>query len=213
MAEGLTYLSVHKMANLERRAKYVIARGIAGDFLEFGVALGGSAIVLAEKASKAGRAFAGFDVFAMIPPPVSEKDDEKSKARYEVIASGQATGIGDGKYYGYEEDLLAKVKDNFRRHGLSVDQKRISLIQGLFEETWPTNASDQVAFAHVDCDWYDPVRYCLEQVSSRLAPGGVILLDDYYNYGGCRVATDEFLAANPGFRLEDGPNPAVVRIA
>ena len=40
----------------------------------------------------------------------------------------------------------------------------MSLHKGLFEDTWPMVATKihQIALAHVDCDWYDPVKYCLE---------------------------------------------------
>ena len=71
-------------------------------------ALGGTAIVIASALPEGAR-FAGYDVFGMIPPPTSDKDDEKSRARYSVIASGEARGLGGARYYGYEEDLLAKA--------------------------------------------------------------------------------------------------------
>jgi hypothetical protein len=47
---------------------------ITGNFLEFGIALGGSAICLASEIGD-GRRFLGFDVFGTIPPP-SERDGE-----------------------------------------------------------------------------------------------------------------------------------------
>src|SRR5687768_16893663 len=82
--ERLTYLSVEKFSRLEETVREVLERQIPGDVLEFGVALGGSGIVLAKHAVHAGRAFHGFDVFGMIPEPASEKDDVKSKDRYKV---------------------------------------------------------------------------------------------------------------------------------
>src|SRR5262245_13173285 len=85
----LTYLSPRKLRRLESALQEVMNRGVAGDVAEFGMALGGSAIVLAGHARRAGRAFHGFDVFGMIPPPASDKDDEKSKERYRTIAGGQ----------------------------------------------------------------------------------------------------------------------------
>lgn len=211
-AERLTYLSPLKMKNLERGLKSVLDKGIAGDVLEFGVALGGSAIVLAERARAAGRQFKGFDVFAMIPPPTSEKDDRYSKERYQTISSGKAVGIGGEKYYGYEEDLYGKVVQSFARHGLSPDGDEVVLVKGLFEDTWPSHKSERIAFAHVDCDWYDPVKYCLEQVAERLSVGGLIVLDDYNDYGGCRTATDEFLAKRPNYQFIAAPNPTLRRI-
>jgi O-methyltransferase len=87
-----------------------------------------------------------------------------------------------------------------------VDGRRVRLVKGLFEETWPQHPVERVALAHLDCDWYDPVRFCLNAVADRVAPGGVIVLDDYNDYGGCRTATDEFLAQRPDYRRDDGEN-------
>lgn len=208
-SERLSYLSPIKFARLER----VLGEALQtpGDVVEFGVALGGSAIVIAAKARAAGRRFAGFDVFAMIPPPTSDKDDEKSKARYEMIASGKSAGIGDDVYYGYRTDLYEAVIESFGRLGVPTGPD-VQLVKGLFQDTWPTFETDAIAFAHIDCDWYDPVRYCLEAVGEKLSPGGVIVMDDYNAYGGCRTATDEFLQRNSDFRLEAGPNTVLRRI-
>ncbi len=201
--EGLTYLRPDKMKRIEQALRSVA--GVPGDFLEFGVALGGSAIVIAAQAE--GRHFHGFDVFEMIPPPTSDKDDVKSKERFEVIRSGQASGIAGETYYGYRPDLLGDVKAAFARHGLPVDGRSRFLHKGLFEATWPEVAIERVAFAHLDCDWYDPVRFCLEAVADRLSPGGLLVIDDYHAYGGCRTAVDEFLGERADFAFENGPNP------
>lgn len=210
--ERLTYLTPEKLKRLEGGLREVLKRGVPGDVLEFGVALGGSAVLLAKRARGSGRRFAGFDVFAMIPPPTSEKDDAKSKERYEVIAAGRSKGIGGDDYYGYREDLYGDVVATFGRHGLAVDGREVALVKGLFEETWPVHGSQAVAFAHIDCDWYDPVKYCLASVAAQLSPGGVMILDDYNDYGGCKTAADEFIANHPGFRFEPGVNPIIRRV-
>lgn len=209
--DGLTYLSAEKMERIERSLARVAAEGVPGDFMEFGVALGGSAIVIAERAAAGGRTFHGFDVFGMIPEPTSEKDDQKSKDRYSQIASGKSRGLKGDLYYGYRDDLYSEVVGSFARYHLPVEAGRIELHKGLFEDTVPGVVGDRpIAFAHVDCDWYDPVAFCLRVVGERLAKGGIIVLDDYNDYGGCRTAVEEFIAAHPEFELEIGAS-AVVR--
>jgi O-methyltransferase len=89
----------------------------------------------------------------------------------------------------------------------------VFLHKGLFETTLPSYNGAPIAFAHIDCDWYDPVRYCLREVGERLSPGGGIILDDYHDYGGCRQATDEFLAANCEFELREGANVLLIKRA
>jgi asparagine synthase (glutamine-hydrolysing) len=54
-----------------------------------------------------------------------------------------------------------------------------------------------VAFAHIDCDWYDSVKTSLERITPNLSSGGILVIDDYYAYSGCKKAVDEFLEKNP----------------
>lgn len=205
--EGLTYLSASKFRRITAALRDV--QCVPGDFVEFGVALGGSAIVIAHQAN--GRRFHGFDVFAMIPEPSSEKDDEKSRRRYQAIKSGASQGIKGATYYGYRTDLFSEVKEAFARHGVPVDGEKVLLHQGLFEETLPSAELGTLAFVHLDCDWYDPVKFCLDSIADKLSPKGVIVVDDYHDYGGCRTAVDEFLSRRSDYSLEEGPNPVLRR--
>jgi asparagine synthase (glutamine-hydrolysing) len=188
----LTYLKPEKLVRIEQAVADVSRAGVAGCFLECGIALGGSGIVIATLMPDH-REFHGYDVFGMIPPPTSTKDDEKSRARYETIRTGQSRGIGGDPYYGYVEDLERRVIDNFARFGQPVDGRRVSLHKGFFQDT--LHPPPTIAFAHIDCDWYDPVKLCLQRIVPRLAEGGYVVLDDYNDYGGCRQAVDEFLGS------------------
>jgi asparagine synthase (glutamine-hydrolysing) len=210
--ERMTYLSTKKLLNMERELRRIKKDGIPGDYVEFGIALGGSA-VLAASAMDRNRRFHGFDVFGMIPPPESEKDDIVSRDRYAVIQSGQSKGIGGDIYYGYRDDLFTEVVENFRRHGIAVDQKRVSLHKGLFQDTWPAASAEigQIAFGHIDCDWYEPVKYCFDAIAERVSPGGAIVVDDYNDYGGCRTATEELLRMRPEFQIARNSGSLILR--
>lgn len=204
----LTYLSPAKLHNLERHLEQIEADGVEGDCVEYGVALGGSAILIATLMGP-DRRFTGFDLFGTIPPP-SERDAADSHARYEVIASGRSSGIGDDRYYGYEDDLYGKVVRNFRTFGLDAEGPHASLVKGLFAETVAFAPDKKIAFAHIDCDWHDPVALCLAKTYERLSSGGVIILDDYNDYGGCRTATTDFLRDHADMRLTDDTHNAVL---
>ena len=209
LRDNLTYLSTEKLRRIERAVQST--RLVPGDIVEFGVALGGSAIIMATSKG-ASRRFIGFDVFSMIPPPTSEKDDAHSLERYEIIKSGQSTGIGGDEYYGYRSDLLSDVKQAFERHRVPVDGKDIRLVEGLFEETWKPANVGVISLAHIDCDWYDPVKFCLNAICEKLNPGGIIVLDDYHDYGGCRTAVDEFREVRTDFEFQDGANPYLTKL-
>lgn len=191
----LTYCGQPKMENLARAALKVVNDGVPGDFIEAGVALGGSAIVLGSIKDRK-QPFYLYDVFAMIPPP-GTRDGEDAHRRYEVIASGRSQGLGGEQYYGYVDNLIELVRQNLEKHGLAPDSHNIQLRQGLFDQTLVLPG--RVAFAHIDCDWYDSVKVCIERIIPKLNPGGIICFDDYSSYSGCRRAVDEFLSATPAF--------------
>jgi O-methyltransferase len=193
--ERLTYLSWEKLANLEWCAETVRRDAVPGDVVEAGVALGGSAIVLAKHLTPE-RALDGYDVFGMIPPP-SERDGADSHERYQRIESGESHGIGGDPYYGYLDDLYERVVARFRAYGIEPGD-RVRLHRGLFEDT--LHPAGALALVHIDSDWYDPVRLCLERTYPHLSPGAFVVLDDYHDYEGCRRATDEFLAARGDMR-------------
>jgi O-methyltransferase len=207
--DRLTYLTPEKLSRLERFAGRAM-EGVDGSIVEFGVALGGSGIILASLARRRSANFHGLDVFGMIPAP-NEHDGPDVHARYETIRSGRSDGIGGDLYYGYRPDLLSDVRVSFLRYGVPVGDD-VVLHKGLFEDTWPQITDPVIAFAHVDCDWYDPVKFCLNALHPRVREGSVIVLDDYHDYSGCRKAVDEFLEAHRGnYRVDDGPNLALER--
>lgn len=205
----LTYLSDAKLLSLRDIVRRIRREAVEGDFVEYGVALGGSAVYLASETGGR-RRFLGYDVFGMIPAP-GEQDDEKSRARYEVIRSGRSTGLGGAAYYGYQDDLFDRVCKTFEAFGHPVDGTRVILSRGLFEDTVRFAPGDRIALAHIDCDWHDPVKLCLERTDEVLAPGGFMILDDYNDYGGCRKAADRFLTVHPRLELVRTMPHAVIR--
>lgn len=51
-----------------------------------------------------------------------------------------------------------------------------------------------MAVLHIDCDYYEPAKYCLEQLYPLVTPGGAVVIDDYNYFKGAKMATDEFRA-------------------
>ena len=66
----------------------------------------------------------------------------------------------------------------------------------------------QWSFVHIDVDLYEPTRGCLEYFVPRLAPGGIIVNDDYFSplFPGGGRAWDEFCKSNdlPFAALDSG---------
>lgn len=189
----LSYLSVKKFVQISKVISEIGQKNIAGTFIEAGCALGGSTIVIA-KLRPEGASFNVYDVFDMIPPPTSD-DPEDVIQRYETIVKGDSTGIGGDQYYGYKDDLLSEVKSNLAEFCSNSEINNLHLIKGLLQDTLEVN--EPVAFAHIDVDWYEPVKVCLNRIGPNLTVGGSVILDDYYDWGGCRKAVDEYLKETP----------------
>jgi len=195
----LSYLSDSKAASLMATCRDIAAAGIPGTFIEAGCALGGSAAMIAHLKPRE-RALGLYDVFAMIPPPTAN-DPPEVHERWRIIRSGKSTGIGGDTYYGYQKNLADVVRGNLQDLGLDCTQNAITLVKGLLQDT--LSVTDPVAFAHVDVDWYEPVKTCLIRIFPHLSVGGVMILDDYHNWGGCKKAADEYLASRLGECLLD----------
>jgi predicted O-methyltransferase YrrM len=195
----LTYLPAVKLASIVTTCRSIEENALDGEFVEAGCALGGSAILIA-KVKNASRSFKVYDVFDMIPPP-SKEDGSDVKKRYEKIISGKSRGIGGDQYYGYENELLAKVRSNLADFDIREEQNNVHLIEGLVQDT--LHPDGPIAFAHIDVDWYEPVLHCLQSIVPRLIVGGSIILDDYADWSGCRKATDEYFAnASDEFEMD-----------
>jgi asparagine synthase (glutamine-hydrolysing) len=74
---------------------------------------------------------------------------------------------------------------NFAACGFPADGSRIFLIQGSFEETLPGAGNRPIALAHIDCDWCEPVAFCLDHVYPRH-----LRIDDNNNHFSARVEFD-----------------------
>lgn len=137
------------------------------------------------------RAMRVYDMFEMLPPP-SDRDGDDMKARYAEITSGKAVGLDGGRYYLYEDDLLATVTNNFARYGYPVESNNIQLIKGRVQDT--LIVTEPVALAHIDVDWYEPVGACLERIMPHLIVGGAVAIHAYSDWSGCRQATDDYFS-------------------
>lgn len=188
----LTYCGYPKLENICQAINEIKIKKIPGIYLEAGCALGGSAIVIG-KMKPQSIPFYIFDVFGMIPPP-SIRDGEDAHLRYQEIASGKSQGLGGNQYYGYMDNLKDIVVNNLEDFELNLELENIYLIEGLFQDT--LSIQETVAFAHIDCDWYDSVKTCIERITPQMTSGSIIIFDDYNSYSGCKVAVDELIESD-----------------
>lgn len=170
-----TMLTPERIQNLTRLAQRIEDEEIPGDVVECGVYRGGSAAILARRAthSRLGRTVWLFDVFQGMPP-ATERD-----------------GPAADSWVGNLRSSPRRVERLLRRTG--TDMSRVRIVPGLFQDTFPTVGIAQIALLNIDADWYESVKLCLENFYDAVAPGGIVTIDDYCLWPGCRQAVDEFI--------------------
>jgi len=82
-----------------------------------------------------------------------------------------------------------------RKAFTGIAPERLHIVEGWFDKTFPTSVPQigSIAYLHLDVDFYESTKICLEWFYPLVAPGGLILFDDYSYYMGCKKAVDEFL--------------------
>ena len=189
----LTYLSESRLLQLARLCCENEKARTPGLIIEAGCALGGSSAVICA-AKNRDRKFLVYDVFGMIPAP-SNKDGVDVHERFELIRSGKAKGIRDDLYYGYRSDLQEAVKNSLAAFGFPIELNKVSLVKGLLQDT--LHVREAVSLAHIDVDWYEPVKTAIDRIEPNLVPGGSIVIDDYNDWSGCRRAVDDYMSTKP----------------
>ena len=92
----------------------------------------------------------------------------------------------------------------FNRHGnMPRVAENVMLHKGWFNDTAPRFAASYpgpMAFLHVDCDLYSSTLTVFKALGERIAPGTVIVFDEYFNYPNWTAhehkAFSEFMAAS-----------------
>ena len=65
--------------------------------------------------------------------------------------------------------------------------------------TIPIGDMPVVALLRLDTDWYESTRHELTHLYPRLSKSGILIIDDYGHWKGCRKAVDEYFAGQPLF--------------
>eukprot|EP00899_Mesostigma_viride_P024403 jgi/Mesvir1/5147/Mv15290-RA.1 len=146
-----------------------------------------------------GRKVIGFDTFGKFPE-TSFAPDEDLRGRFIEEAGDQSINKAD----------LMEIISN-KKMGANVE-----LVEGDIRETLPQYVADhpdlQVALLNLDTDIYEPATVILRELWPRMAPGGLLLLDDYGVFPGETKAVDEYFGNNMEVVIEQLPYRSTPRI-
>jgi O-methyltransferase len=178
------YTQVHliRQKSLLRLGRLIEEQNIPGACIECGVLDGGTAALIAHATAGSGRAIHLFDAWQGLPEATAEDGDDAKQWAGQVVGSPRRV-----------RNVLS---------ALNIDPQRVHFHKGWFNETFPQADIPAVALAHIDCDFYEPTKLCLERWYGVLSAGGYMQFDDYAAFQGCRKAVDEFLAAHRELKLQ-----------
>jgi O-methyltransferase len=173
-----------RMSCLLDAFKYVVKNKIKGDFVECGVWKGGNLILLQnliEKYSVIGRKIYAYDTFSGM-----SKFGKIDYNNNSVHASVLLKENKDTLCYSSLED----VKSNF--YSNTKFNKNLITIVGRVEDTLKKKLPKKISILRLDTDYYSSTKIELEKLWPRLTKGGILIIDDYGYWKGCRKAVDEF---------------------
>jgi hypothetical protein len=183
-----TMTSPEKLNALVAAVRYVVRHDIEGDIVECGVWRGGSMMAAAKALMSVGdteRHLHLYDTFEGMSEPTEHDKRHDGRSAAEMLAATEK----DSPVWAYAtlEDVQQAMTET------AFPAERIHYYKGKVEDTIPQNAPDKISILRLDTDWYESTRHELDHLYPRLAPGGVLLLDDYGWWDGARRAVDEWL--------------------
>lgn len=188
-----TMTSLERMYSLYKSVDYVLNNNIAGDFVECGVWRGGSSMLLAYMLKNRGiseKKIYLYDTFEGMSAPTIVDEDFKGREAKNLLnksESNKETSIW----------CLADLQDVKRNMQLTgLDETQIIYVKGKVENTIPKIIPSNISILRLDTDWYESTKHELIHLYPLLTKPGVLIIDDYGYWKGCRQAVDEYIAEN-----------------
>lgn len=186
-------VSKERFVSLYQSVNYIYKNNIEGDFVECGVFMGGSAMMMTyamnefEKNNHKSKKIWLYDTFeGMANPSVYDENILNQKASIELKNNSRKENSKDIWAY----SPLDYVKENIRRTNINLD--KIRYVKGLVEETLIEYKPKKISLLRLDTDFYESTKKELEELYPLLDTGGIIIIDDYGHWKGCKKAVDEY---------------------
>lgn len=203
LVRAYTMTTLPRLITLYQQVRYCETAGIPGAFVECGVWKGGSMGLMAlanARLSTTRRDLHLFDAFTEICEPDERVDG--ARALREVRAWTASAGTQGrlrpltGVYDAFGGPGTLEENRTLLEQVIGYDPDRVHYHVGWFQDTLPEEAAavGPIAVLRLDGDWYASTKVCLEHLYDQVVPGGVVIIDDYATYDGCRKAVDEFIA-------------------
>jgi O-methyltransferase len=188
-----TMTGVPRLHALIDAVRYCVRREVPGAFAECGVWRGGSVLAMILALQEQGvddRDIYLYDTFEGMTEP---SDRDVSRFHRPAVELWEES---DGKPWPgfFDPDAFNEeiVRENVSRAGYPDD--RLHFVRGPVESTLPAQAPDRLALLRLDTDWYESTLHELEHLYPLVSIGGVLIVDDYGHWEGCRRAVNEYFS-------------------
>lgn len=177
-----TSVSTERLTAVLDSVQYIVDNNILGDFAEIGVWKGGVIMAMALKLQQlvVVRTIHAYDTFEGMTEPSEHDVDCSGYKASDIMGSIMCRS-------GYDETVA-----NIKLTGYSQIIYHVGDIRLTDLTKIPT-----FALLRLDTDWYELTKFELLHFEHKVSELGVILIDDYGHWGGCKKAVDEFLELSP----------------
>ncbi|MEJ8572840.1 TylF/MycF/NovP-related O-methyltransferase [Microbaculum marinum] len=184
-----TMTPVEKIAALVDATRYIAREKVPGAFVECGVWRGGSMMAAARTLLEMGeiRDLYLFDTYAGMTEPEEVDVDLRGRTAKDRYLASAANGYNEWCYASLED-----VRQNLLSTG--YPKERCHFIQGDVVQTLPHKGIGEIAMLRLDTDWYESTLHELNTLYPDISVGGVLIIDDYGYWEGCKKAVDEYFA-------------------
>ncbi len=163
-----------------RELETVLKNDVPGDVVEFGCYVGTTSVFLADRLKNTNKKLHLYDSFEGLPPKTRE-DDSPAGMQFKT-----------GELLATKRQLITNLKQ--------ANVPMPAITKGWFSDVSEKDVPNTIAFAFLDGDYYRSVYDPLVLIWNHLAPGAIIVVDDYANEAlpGAAKATDEWLRTHEG---------------
>lgn len=173
---------------------YVLRRDVPGALVECGVWKGGSVLAMIRALQSKGvddRDVYLFDTFEGMTRPTERDTSPYASPALEVwTASEQERTEPWGGLFTPDFFTLDTVRSLILETG--YPERHIHFVKGRVQDTLPAASPPSIALLRLDTDWYDSTWHELVHLYPRVSNGGVLIIDDYGHWDGCRAAVDQY---------------------
>lgn len=186
-----TMTSRERVFTAIQSVEYVNRCDIPGALVECGVWRGGSVMAMAMAQLHYGRPDRDIFLYDTFEGMSQPSDKDVGVDEYDAVRRFAMDNTGPDS-----SDWCFSSLDDVQKNVFSTgyDHDRLRFVKGKVEVTVPGTMPDQIAVLRLDTDWYESTKHELVHMFPRLSRHGVLILDDYGFWEGCRQAVDEYLA-------------------